>query len=84
MIVNKPQFDENELMEGTAIRVTATKWDAVANSYAWNALVVDFAPLEISVVRYNPDKVGEQEEVSIKIDDVTKYGVKIELLKVAS
>lgn len=84
MIVNKPQFDENELMEGTAIRVTAHKWEPVANSYAWNAIVVSFSPLEISVVRYNPDNVGEQEEVSIKIDDVTKYGVKIEMLQVAS
>lgn len=83
MIVNKPQFDENTLQEGTAIQVTTNSgWEAVNNSYRWNGIVVAFSPLLISVARYNPQMTDDMDIVDIKIEEVVKkhYPVKIELL----
>ncbi|WP_262372756.1 hypothetical protein [Sutcliffiella horikoshii] len=73
MIVNKPQFDENILSEGTAIQVTTNRgWEAVNNSYQWNGIVVAFSPLLISVARYNPEMSDDMDIVDIKIEEVSK------------
>lgn len=89
MLVNKPQFDNQQLAPGNAILVTAYKWEAVNNSYAWPALVVEFTPLKIVVARFNPEKdeyrLGHKllEEVTINVEDVASNYLKIEKLTVA-
>jgi hypothetical protein len=88
MLVNKPQFDKQQLEPGTPVMVTAYKWDAVNNSYAWPAIVTEFTPLKITVARFNPDQEHQYkllEEVQIYVEDVASstINVKIEALVTA-
>lgn len=80
MIVNKPQFDENELGEGMAIQVSISSKDKNEQKTNWNAIVVGFTPLAITVVGYNPKPLMDIETVEIRINQVTKGKVSIEKL----
>ncbi|KMQ17879.1 hypothetical protein ACU80C_11865 [Bacillus mycoides] len=85
MIVNKPQFDENELKEGTAIQVTASQKYGYnrSNKNNWNAIVVEFSPLMLSVAGYNADEHDRVETMNITIEQIVKKSVTIEKLVVA-
>lgn len=84
MIVNKPQFDENELSEGTAVQVTAGKKYGYnsSNKNNWNAIVIEFSPLLISVAGYNKEEHDRVETMNITIEQVVKKSVTIEKLVV--
>lgn len=83
MIVEKPQFDENELGEGTAVQVTTgTSFgrNFSSNKNNWNAVVVEFSPLMISVAGYNEEEHDRVETIEITIDSVVKERVTIKKL----
>ncbi|MGI8277328.1 hypothetical protein [Bacillus mycoides] len=86
MIVNKPQFDENELGEGTAVQVTSGnpfgRPNYSNNKHNWNAVVVEFSPLMISVAGYNKEEHDRTETMNITIEQVVKKSVTIEKLVV--
>ncbi|MDZ5608610.1 hypothetical protein U2I54_16285 [Bacillus pseudomycoides] len=86
MIVNKPQFDENELGEGTAVQVTTGnsygRPNFSNNKHNWNAVVVEFSPLMISVAGYNKEEHDRVETIDITIDSVVKERVTIKKLVV--
>lgn len=86
MIVNKPQFDENELGEGTAVQVTSGnpfgRPNYSNNKHDWNAVVVEFSPLMISVAGYNKEEHDRVETMNITIDSIVKERVTLKKLVV--
>lgn len=85
MIVNKPQFDENELKEGTAVQVTTGSSfgrNFSTNKHNWNAVVVEFSPLMISVAGYNEEEHDRVETMNITIDSIVKERVTLKKLVV--
>ncbi|MEH7457557.1 hypothetical protein V7183_10070 [Bacillus sp. JJ1127] len=80
MIVNKPQFDENELGEGTAIQVSISSKDKNEQKTNWNAVVVGFTPLALTVAGYDSKPLMDIETIEIRINQVTKGKVSIEKL----
>lgn len=85
MIVDKPQFDENELKEGTAVQVTTGNSfgrNFSANKHNWNAVVIEFSPLMIGVAGYNEGEHDRVETMNITIESIVKGRVTLKKLVV--
>jgi hypothetical protein len=76
MIVNKPQFDTNEIKPGQAYWLTKQKYNGF---YEINTpcVVVSVKPLSIIVAYYN-EKNNSMDHVTISIDNIVKETFKLE------
>ncbi|CUB51183.1 hypothetical protein BN2127_JRS10_00700 [Bacillus subtilis] len=80
MIVEKPQFDENELGEGTAVQLCISSKKEKDCKTNWNGVVVGYTPLKLKVAGYAPNWLLDIEIVEISIEQVLKEKVSIEKL----
>lgn len=80
MIVTKPQFDENELGEGTSVQLCISSKKEKECKTNWNGIVIGFTPLNLRVAGYSPKWALDIEVVEISIDQVIKEKVSIEKL----
>ncbi|MEW4153121.1 hypothetical protein Q0N88_24430 [Bacillus thuringiensis] len=80
MIVTKPQFDKNELGEGTPVQLCISSKKEKDCKTNWNGIVVGFTPLKLKVAGYTPKWALDIEIVEISIDQVLKEKVSIEKL----
>ncbi|HDR7710378.1 hypothetical protein FC677_22875 [Bacillus cereus] len=80
MIVTKPQFDENELGEGTPVQLCISSKKEKDCKTNWNGIVVGFTPLKLKVAGYTPKWALDIEIVEISIEQVLKEKVSIEKL----